>query len=173
MIKITLLVFSDSHGRVSKILEAYGKQIKKPDAVIFLGDGLRDISYCDFEVPLLCVSGNCDVFSTFGSVSAEEELIMTLGGKKIMMTHGDRYSVKSTLSRACLAAVRNEADILLFGHTHMAFEKYLPEGECEFGVNLKKPLYVMNPGSIGGSPSSFGVIEITQDGRVLLSHGNL
>ena len=170
---MTLLVFSDSHGRVSKLLEAYAGQIKKPDAVIFLGDGLRDISYCDFDVPLLCVRGNCDVFSAFGGVSAEDELIMTLGGKKIMMTHGDRYSVKSTYTRICAEADRIGADIVLFGHTHIPFEKYLPEGECEYGIDLKKPLYMMNPGSIGDSSSSFGVVEIMGKGDVLLSHGSL
>ncbi len=170
---MTFLVFSDSHGRVSNLLEAYGKQIKKPDAVIFLGDGLRDISYCDFEVPLFCVSGNCDIFSAFGGIVAEDELIMVLGGKRIMMTHGDRYSVKSTYTRICMAADRNDADIVLFGHTHVPFEKYLSEGECEFGVTLKKPLCMMNPGSIGGHPASFGIVEISEKGQILLSHGTL
>ena len=42
--KMNILVFSDSHGRGSRMLEALARQIKKPDAVIFLGDGLRDLS---------------------------------------------------------------------------------------------------------------------------------
>lgn len=171
---MNLLVFSDSHGRTSKLLEAFSRQIKKPDAVIFLGDGLRDISYCDgWDVPLLCVCGNCDVFNIFGSVNAEEEMFITLGGKRIMMTHGHNYSVKSTLTRLCMAAKRNDADIVLFGHTHQAFEQYLPAGETEYGVTLTKPLYLFNPGSIGDYESSFGCIEIDAGGRVLLSHGNL
>ncbi len=170
---MTLLVFSDSHGWALNLLKAYRKQIKKPDAVIFLGDGLRDLSYCKFDVPLLCVRGNCDVFSNFGLIDAEEELIMTLGGKKIMMTHGDRYSVKSTFTKICAAADEKGADIVLFGHTHVPFEKYLSEGESEFGVTLKKPLCMMNPGSIGDRPSSFGVVEISDNGQILLSHGTL
>ena len=170
---MTLLVFSDSHGRVSRLQEAYNKQIKKPDAVIFLGDGLRDISYCDFEVPIFSVVGNCDMFSSFGGITAQEELVMALGGKKIMMTHGDRYSVKSSYTRICMAADRCGADIVLFGHTHLPFEKYLSAGNCEFGVDIKKPLYLMNPGSIGSSPGSFGILEITGGGQVLISHGTI
>lgn len=170
---MTFLVLSDSHGKMIKVIQVYKKQIKKPDAVIFLGDGLRDIAYCNFSVPMLCVKGNCDVFSSMTGVSAEDEIVMTLGGKKIMMTHGDRYSVKSSYTHLCMAADRCGADIVLFGHTHVPMEKYLPEGECEFGINLKKPLYMMNPGSIGDSDASFGVVEITDKGQVLISHGTL
>lgn len=171
---MTLLVFSDSHGRTSKMLEAFDRQIKKPDAVVFLGDGLRDISYCDgWEVPVLCVCGNCDVFSVFGGIHAEDEMVTNLGGKRIMMTHGHDYSVKSTLSRLCIAANRNKADIVLFGHTHQPLAKYLPAGETEYGVTLEKPLYLFNPGSIGGYDASFGCIEIDKSGNVLLSHGSL
>jgi predicted phosphodiesterase len=98
---------------------------------------------------------------------------MTLGGKRIMMTHGHDYSVKFTLSRLCAEANKKGADIVLFGHTHQRYERYLPAGETEYGVALSKPMYLFNPGSIGGYEASFGCIEIDQSGNVLLSHGNL
>ena len=171
---MNILVFSDSHGRGSRMLEVLSRQIKKPDAVIFLGDGLRDLYYCDLgEIPLFAVSGNCDVYSFYGAGNAEEEIVMTLGGKRIMMVHGDRSGVKSGLARLISAACARGADIVLFGHTHTPFERYLPAGESEYGISFEKPLYVFNPGSIGDYGKSFGCIEIKRDGGVVLSHGEL
>ena len=61
-----ILVFSDSHGREGRIKEAIDRQIKKPDAIIFLGDGLRDIGNIEADgIPILSVSGNCDIGSMF------------------------------------------------------------------------------------------------------------
>lgn len=171
---MTALVVSDSHGRASKIIEAFERQIKKPDAVIFLGDGLRDFSYCEFgDIQTYCVSGNCDMFSVFGAIRAEEEALITLCGKKIMLTHGHNYSVKSSLTRLCMAAERNGADIVLFGHTHTPHSEYLPAGDGKYGVITKNPLYLFNPGSIGGYDGSFGILEIDRNGNVILSHGEL
>lgn len=171
---MTALVLSDSHGRTSKIIEAFGRQIKKPDAVIFLGDGLRDISYCEFgDIPLYCVCGNCDMFRFFGNVRAEDEILTTLGGKKIMMTHGHTYSVKSSYTRICMAAEKCGADIVLFGHTHLPFAEYMLSGNCKYGITLTKPLYLFNPGSIGGYEGSFGVLDIDRSGNVIMSHGQV
>ena len=50
---------------------------------------------------------------------------------------------------------------MLFGHTHIPFEKYISDGE--------KPFYLFNPGSISLSAGSFGVIELGD--APLLSHG--
>ena len=169
-----LLIFSDSHGRGSRMLEALSRQVKRPDAIIFLGDGLRDLSYCEFgDIPVLAVCGNCDTFTFFGKGNAEDEIVMTLGGKKIMMTHGDRYAVKNGLARLVAAADQKGADIVLFGHTHARFEKYLPEGETEYGISLKKPMYLFNPGSVGGYDGSFGCVCIEDSGKVVLSHGEI
>lgn len=171
---MNLLVFSDSHGRGSNMLEALSRQIKKPDAIIFLGDGLRDVSYCEFgDIPLFAVSGNCDTFSFYGKGIAEDQIIMTLGGKRIMMTHGDRYGVKGGLGRLAKAADEKGADIVLFGHTHLPLSVYLPEGDEGFGFALRKPLYLFNPGSIGGYDRSFGCVTIDARGGVLTSHGNI
>lgn len=171
---MNILVFSDSHGRGSNMLEALSRQIKKPDAVVFLGDGLRDLSYCDFgEIPIFAVSGNCDFYSFYGRGNADEEIVVSLGGKRIMMTHGDRYSVKQGLGRLIKAADEKGVDIVLFGHTHTPTEVYIPEGDSEWGVSLKKPLYLFNPGSIGGYEKSFGSLTVGKGGEVILSHGEL
>lgn len=169
-----LLVFSDSHGRGSNMLEAFSRQIKRPDAIVFLGDGLRDLSYCEFgEIPIFAVCGNCDVFTFCGKGNADDEIVISLGGKRIMMTHGDRYGVKQSLAGLVMAAKERRADIVLFGHTHTPISKYISAGESEYGIIFEKPLYLFNPGSIGGYDKSFGCIAIKESGEVLLSHGEL
>ncbi len=168
-----ILVFSDSHGCQGKIEEAVERQIKKPDAVIFLGDGLRDMMNAEIgDIPLYCVSGNCDFggFYADGNVPIEQNLI--LGDKRIFFTHGHKYGVKSTLSPLICEGAARGADIIIFGHTHTAFdETVLPENDR--GVRAEKPMHIFNPGSIGTYPYSFGVISIDRNGRVLLSHGTL
>ena len=171
---MNILVFSDSHGRGSNMLEALSRQIKRPDAIVFLGDGLKDLYYCDFgDVPIFAVRGNCDVYSFFVKGNAEDEMVMTLDGKKIMMTHGDRYGVKNGLARLVAAANEKGADIVLFGHTHMPTSLYLDSDENDFGIRLNKPIYLFNPGSIGGYGATFGTLELGKRGEVLLSHGEL
>ncbi len=169
---MNLLVLSDSHGRTSRILEALSRQVQRPDAVVFLGDGLRDLAYADLVLPIYAVAGNCDVYTAFAGLRAEEEILVSLEGKRIMMTHGDAYGVKSGLGRLIMAAKRKEVDIVLFGHTHVALEQYLPAGDTDYGITLDKPIYLFNPGSIGGFDGSFGCLTVTQKG-VLLSHGTL
>jgi putative phosphoesterase len=156
------------------MMEAFDKQIKKPDAVIFLGDGLRDFSYCEFDgVTLFAVNGNCDCFGEYGSLQPLPELEITLGGKKIFAAHGHKYNVKFGYEAIVAEGARRGADIVLFGHTHNAHAEYLPAGETDYGVTLEKPMYLMNPGSIGEYYPSFGCIEINKAGQVILSHGNL
>ena len=171
---MNLLVLSDSHGRTSRILEAIDRQVRRPDAIIFLGDGLRDMAYCELNgIPLYAVCGNCDFHTVYGGVCGEEEILITLGDKRILMTHGHEYGVKSSLARLVASAVRRDVDLVLFGHTHIPLERCIPEGMNEFGIEQKKPLYLLNPGSVGGYDGSFGSVEIDKGGNILLSHGEI
>ena len=73
-----ILVLSDSHGRRDMIEEAVHRQIKKPDAVIFLGDGLRDMENAQIgDIPLYKVACNCDMGGFFcrGDVPEEQNLV--------------------------------------------------------------------------------------------------
>ena len=167
-----ILVFSDSHGRAEKIKEAIARQIKKPDAIIFLGDGLRDMQNIDTNgIPSLCVRGNCDIGSMFSNDAPDEQCII-LEDKRILFTHGHRYGVKTTLSSIIREAITRKADIVIYGHTHEGYERELG-GDNEYGLKLEKPLYIMNPGSIGSYPYMLGTITIDKKGRVILSHGTL
>ncbi len=169
---MNILIFSDSHGKGDNIKEALMRQINEPDAVIFLGDGLRDISYLELgEIPVYCVKGNCDGIGA-SMLGAPDEQLLILGSKRIFIAHGHGYHVKSLLSPIITRANELEADIVMFGHTHVMYERRL-DIENEYGIALKKPLVVFNPGSIGGYPYSFGCIEITPRGDIIASHGAL
>ena len=56
-----ILVFSDSHGRLSLMLDAVAQE--KPQRVFFLGDNYRDgqsLSDAYPDIPMELVVGNCD-----------------------------------------------------------------------------------------------------------------
>ena len=168
-----IIVISDTHGRSDRI-EAVLRRNRDYDALLFLGDGLRD--FLNLEAEPYCfraVCGNCDGFSL--SADTPTELTLTLDGVKIFMTHGHGYSVKSGRGAITARGIALDADVVLDGHTHVREEKYISEGASVCGVSAKKGMYVFNPGSLGHpleSPPSFGVIEI-RNGQVLLSHGEI
>lgn len=147
------VVFSDSHGNYD-VLEAIMERHKdNADIFIHLGDGEREIELIQYvynDKKICFVSGNCD----WGTDKPDYDII-DFAGKRIFFTHGARFGVKENLNIAKLYARKNEADILLFGHTHIAMTDY-DDG-----------LYIMNPGSCGrprsGGPS-YGIIDITEAG---------
>ena len=169
---MNILVISDSHGERGRINEVIKRQIKRPDALIFLGDGLKDLEYCDTTaIAVYKVCGNCDELYLNFVTDAPDEQIINLDGIRIMMTHGHNNGVKLTLAPLIRAAADNNVDVLLFGHTHKCLDMTLMP-ENEYGIKLEKPLYVMNPGSLG-KVGTFGTITSDAQGRILLSHGSL
>lgn len=168
-----LLVMSDSHGAGKRIDEIIGRQIKKPDAILFLGDGLRDIAYAERDgITLFAVCGNNDLYPLIKGTEVPEELIFTLDRYKIMMVHGHRHRVKICLEYLLSRAAENDVDIVLYGHTHERHEEIVGP-DNRYGIKVNKPIYVMNPGAVGDYVSSFGTISIDKSGRILLSHGEL
>ena len=164
-----LIVISDTHGRPSRILEVIERN-KSYDALIFLGDGLRDIDYVSVQIHgLYAVRGNCDSFFADG---IGEELFLRFDEYNIMITHGHRYGVKRGIETAAESAARKGADLLLYGHTHTPLEKYIPAGEKIGEMILQKPLRIFNPGSLGDGEGSFGIIEI-RGNSILMSHGRI
>lgn len=154
-----LLVLSDSHGDIHS-LEKVIEMHNDANAILFLGDGERDFSKLDIEIKpsLYIVSGNCDFCSFEPTVR-----MLNLGGKKIMMTHGHEYKVKYSPEYLINNAKEKGIDIVLYGHTHTPDTRY---GDIN----------VMNPGSLsrhGGRGSTYGLIDITQDGQIFLNVAKL
>lgn len=162
------LVASDSHGKVSNLLDMCRRAhtLRFPaDGLIFLGDGLSDLSYLSgVDLPILSVAGNCDFFSS----GAEREGLCTFDGYRIFYAHGDRFSVKSGETRIVAYAASKGADIVLYGHTHLPSEHFYGAGEEIGGVVLQKEIRVLNPGSVGDSHgyggAGYGVLELTSSG---------
>lgn len=184
-VRKNILIISDTHGDRVGVERLLGSYAQKNDAVIFLGDGIRDFfedGKCICPVPFYCVCGNCDtlgfssaplVIDGYGEVRHEE--FINIGGTRILITHGHKYDVKSGLDRLARYAATVGADIALYGHTHIKNEYYIPEGESVCFEKLAKPLWLFNPGSLRGSyfnEPSFGTLTLSSDG-VIFGHGTL
>lgn len=158
-----LLIFSDSHGDERKMDTAI-RNHRDADVLIHLGDGSREFNILCGEHPEkqhICVCGNGEDPLGRDPLPA---LVTEIGGHRILITHGHRYSVKSSMDRLMEEAFRRNADIVLFGHTHVPLEKYITCGPY--------PLWLFNPGSISRpieGKGSYGILDIRKNG-VLFSH---
>ena len=174
---LTLLVVSDIHGNSANLERVLERQIKKPDALLFLGDGYSDITRAEpLDMPLFAVQGNCDMWSLMGLGELRRDLTATLGGYKIFMTHGHAYINSGGVDAIAARGAREGADVVLYGHTHVRHEAHYAAGDVVGGVKLDKVLHLFNPGSLGsprdGKAPAFGVIEIRENG-ILFSHGEV
>ena len=164
---MVILVTSDTHGKRDR-LSALTERVR-PDLVFFLGDGVRDLDALPDGLSVRAVRGNCDFF---GSADLPERRVEEVGGLRFFLTHGHRYGVKYSLESAICAAVGAGADALLYGHTHIPFEKTLTAGSTVGGVMLEKPLLVVCPGSLGDADASFATLTL-RGGVMLAGFGKL
>ena len=149
-----ILVLSDSHAGLSFMRRCI--DAVQPDAVIHLGDHYDDGTAMAEEYPQIRfyqVPGNCDAHRCF--IPDPETRLETLGGIRILMTHGHRHHVKQTLIRLLADARASRADAVLFGHTHSAYCQREEDG-----------LWVLNPGSCGYFGGSAGLLEV-RAGQIL------
>ncbi len=166
---LKFLILSDTHGHRDRLRHLL-KRHSDADGILFLGDGLAEVEAAVLEggLPtLFSVRGNCDSLASPYGCLRDEELLLTLGGHRILLLHGHTAGVKGGLGGAIALARRREATVLLFGHTHTPLATYLPAGEGG-------PLWIFNPGSLGrpldGVPS-YGLLTMDGHGGILLSHG--
>lgn len=128
-----ILVLSDSHGRLSLMLDAVERE--RPQRVFFLGDHYHDALALGDAYPGLTVDavrGNCDF------CAAPDELVVDVEGFRFLLTHGHHYYAKNGTDWLVDAAKARGADMVCFGHTHEGL--YMPQG----GV------WLFNPGTAGG-----------------------
>ncbi|MBQ2248865.1 MAG: YfcE family phosphodiesterase [Clostridia bacterium] len=173
-----LLVISDAHGNRAAICEALRRQVRPPDALLFLGDGLRDLpDLPDGRTALYAVAGNCDGYLPFFTEGEEREIcLLSLGEHRLLLTHGHRFGVKSGCGALLAYAAQEGADIVLYGHTHLPHAEVIPAGTALGGLVTERPIYLFNPGSIGqdvdGKGYSFGTVTLLGK-SALLSHGRI
>ncbi len=145
-----ILVLSDSHAGLSFMRRCVEKM--KPDAVVHLGDYFEDAQVLSTEyphVPIHALPGNCDKYRLLRPVP--EILCYDVCGVRLFMTHGHRHNVKITTGLLIADGVRHDAAAVLYGHTHNADCRCLPDG-----------MWVLNPGACGSFGGSAGVIEVQQ-----------
>ncbi len=170
MKSLNFLIFSDIHGNFDAADEILNRQITPPDAVLFLGDGARDISLLRESFSHLAfvgVRGNCDFF---GADEFPDERVEELGGLRVLMLHGHTRGAKGGVGSLIKAALEKDADIVLFGHTHAPVELYYSPEELSSICKREKPLWMFNPGAMRNG--EFGALSIRDD-EPFLSHGNL
>lgn len=142
-------IISDTHGRFVQLAV---KKMGKLDVLIHLGDHFRDIIplTTTMGIPIHYVRGNCDAGG-----NAPLELLLNLSGRNFLITHGHKYDVKMGIKQLMLKAHSSNANVVLFGHTHIP--EIFDEGNILF----------MNPGSPSFPKTrkgpTFGIIEITDD----------
>ncbi len=149
------LIVSDSQGQNGNLLRVL-KKVSPIDAMFHLGDSemmqgqIEGMADC----PVYAVAGNCDYFS-----SMEQEKVLTINGHRIAMTHGHIRGVKFGTEQLILWGQQMEAEIIMFGHTHMPMLTY------------EQNITLINPGSISQprqSPSTptYAIMEIDEKGEV-------
>ena len=144
---LKILVFSDSHGRISPMLDLI--RLHKPDMIFHLGDVSRDLEplYLEWpELKVVGVPGNCD-----GWTGQPLERIVEVEGVRFLLSHGHAYHVKAGLGGLIAAAREQEVDAALFGHTHVPY--------CE----QIDGIWFFNPGSVGSyCCADYGIITVEE-----------
>lgn len=148
-----ILVLSDSHGTLYYAKKAINNN-PDVDVIMHLGDFLRDAKKLRANFPgkiFEIIPGNCD----FATDDCPAEKILEYEGKRILITHGHNYFVKTDFAKLCRIAIEKKIDLILVGHTHVA---EIVEFE---GFKL------VNPGSISfprtNASKSYSLIEINEN----------
>lgn len=133
---------SDSHGDKETV-----KAVSKltADAHFHCGD-----SELTFDDPVFSsmhkVQGNCDFNPGYPT-----EVVASIGEVTALMVHGHNHDVKGSLMGLYYAAKENDANLVLFGHSHL------------YGAEMKDGILFVNPGSTrlprGGKMPTYAVIE--------------
>ncbi len=143
-------IISDTHG-VNSFIESAMEYLRNVDLIIHAGDHYNDAEYIqrNYDIRVIGVAGNCDKENI-------DEKIEVIANKKFFITHGHKYNVKTNISNIFYAGKEKNADIVIFGHSHVPFY------EVEEGIVL------INPGSVSlprnGSKRSGCIINIDKEG---------
>ena len=133
---LRILIMSDSHGRnenVELAIAQVREEIGEFQMLIHLGDvgEAREIESLA-GVPCYIVRGNTDYDAKLLNAN-----VIEAGGHRIFATHGHLYQVDMRLDLLRFAALENDCDIAMYGHTHVPYLEEDPDD-----------VTILNPGSI-------------------------
>jgi putative phosphoesterase len=123
-----VLILSDSHGLTSELEDI--KERHQLQHMIHCGDSELEFNAHEME-NFVKVAGNCDFDASYPN---EEK--RTIDGITFLITHGHLYNVKNNLMTLAYRAEEVDAQIICFGHTHIA------------GTEQSNKRLFINPGSI-------------------------
>jgi putative phosphoesterase len=133
---LRILIMSDSHGRnenVELAIAQVREEIGEFQMLIHLGDvgDARELESLA-GVPCYIVRGNTDYDAKLLNAN-----VIEAGGHRIFATHGHLYQVDMRLDLLRFAALENDCDIAMYGHTHVPYLEEAPDD-----------VTILNPGSI-------------------------
>ena len=133
---LRILIMSDSHGRnenVELAIAQVREEIGEFQMLIRLGDvgDARELESLA-GVPCYIVRGNTDYDAKLLNAN-----VIEAGGHRIFATHGHLYQVDMRLDLLRFAALENDCDIAMYGHTHVPYLEEDPDD-----------VTILNPGSI-------------------------
>lgn len=123
-----VVILSDSHGLTKEIQHI--KNREKADFVIHCGDSELREDAKELE-NVITVAGNCDFNGKFPNEQKKE-----INGLTFFVVHGHLHNVKMNLMNLAYSAEEKSADIVCFGHSHIA------------GAEKVNQKLFLNPGSI-------------------------
>ena len=133
---LRILIMSDSHGRnenVELAIAQVREEIGEFQMLIHLGDvgDARELESLA-GVPCYIVRGNTDYDAKLLNAN-----VIEAGGHRIFATHGHLSQVDMRLDLLRFAALENDCDIAMYGHTHVPYLEEDPDD-----------VTILNPGSI-------------------------
>lgn len=127
---MNVLIISDSHGLTEEIQEIRARHADHMDAMIHCGDSELAFDHESLQ-GFQTVRGNCDYDSKL-----PKEIITEVESLKFYVTHGHLHNIKTTLMNVKYSALECNANIVCFGHSHIA------------GAEMIDNILFINPGSI-------------------------
>lgn len=153
------LVISDTHSKVDCTIKYIKNNILKKndiEAIFFLGDYVEDGELIGKKLNLktYIVAGNGDYGSGYN-----EDLLLEINDKKILLTHGHRYRLGYNLDTLCYKGEEVGADIILYGHTHIPI------------YTIENDIIILNPGSpsyprTNNNKKTFAILDIDKEVKV-------
>ena len=146
-------VISDTHKDIASARSVI-KAMGKIELLLHAGDYYQDAQILakEFNVNLKAVIGNCDGYNP----NYPEEELFDIDDCKIYLTHGHKYRVKGGLQNLYYRGMELQANIIIFGHTHIPI--YIIEG----GIHILNPGSTAIPRGISNRPCG-ATIDIGQE----------
>lgn len=152
-----IVIFSDVHGNKEVVERIFSFN---PDADYFfsLGDSELPKDYLESK-QIIFIKGNYP-FDPGIAYDYQMKLLDT----SIFLTHGHKYSVRRDVGKLLYKAKELEANLVLYGHTHIA------------NIEFYDGIYIVNPGSANRSrnhiDSSYLVLTIDKNNKLTFDFKN-